>query len=191
MRVFGFPDLTIDTLRELFGDARIPIQHALSTVGHYTVGLYHRDNTMHRYWTFDKQKACQEPIASITFTVADLHGNPYIYADMLMQEVWKREFPVSSKLREIQELSQKCGELMEWLETKDIHLGKYHEHTEECSDPVVWGLPEGTRNHYCGLSEGVLYPETISMTRLLAEFFGIDLKALEAEKERMLEEARS
>lgn len=189
MKVTGHPDLTIEDLRELFGEVRVGIQHIIKYTGSHTVGLF----PLHHYWTFDKQRSDVGPIAQVTFTMADVNKSPYDYADMLMAEVWKREFPVSAKLKEIQDQSQKCGELIEFLETKDIHLGKYHEHTEECSDPEVWGLPKGTRNrkHFCGLCEGVLYPETISITKLLAEFFGIDTTALEAEKERMLEELRT
>jgi len=179
MKVTGFPDLTIDTLRELFGDARISIKHSIQTNGKAIVSLFFGNNR----WRFDKPKACQEPIASITFTVADLHGNPYIYADMLMQEVWKREFPVSAKLREIQPLSQKCGELLNWLSSKEILLAKYHTHTTECCQPEH-GID-------CGLAQGQLCRYTTNTYALLAEFFEIDTIALEAEKERMLEEARS
>lgn len=186
MKVTGYPDLTIETLEALFGEARIMIKSTINDFGKATVGLFFSNNR----WSFGRTKECQKPIAEVTITVI---ADPCIYAEMLTAKVWEREFPVSAKLKEIQPLSQKCGELMEWLETKEIHFGKYHKHTEECSNPVVWGLPEGTRNrnHFCGLSEGVLYPETISMTRLLAEFFDIDIAALEAEKQRMLDEVRN
>jgi hypothetical protein len=192
MKVTGHPDLRIEDLRELFGDARIFIQSALNTLDKVTISLYHRDNMMHRHWTFDRQRADKDPIATVIFTKADIHKSPYDYANMLMGEVWKREFPVSAKLKEIQDQSQKCGEFIDWMKQRGMRFGEFHEHTDECYDAELCGVKDThKKGPYCQRTGETFVPVFVNTQNLLAEFFGIDQVALEAEKERMLEEIRT
>jgi len=78
-------------------------------------------------------------------------------------------YPQHQKLESVQPLSQACGEFIEWLEGKGIHLAER------------W--------------RGEGYQELLQTRRalpdLLSEFFGIDLVALEAEKRQMLAAIRS
>lgn len=103
------------------------------------------------------------------------------------------QYPEHEKQRPIVPFSQKIGEFVEWLEQeKKIHLAQIHTHGPACK-----GWDPG-RNRYnpsgedrCGLHDGELFLCHKSVTRLLAEFFEINLKKLEEEKERMLDEMRA
>jgi hypothetical protein len=98
------------------------------------------------------------------------------------------QYPEHDKVVAIQEKSQACGEFFEWLQQeKDIHLAKYHEHTDECY--IDLEEHEDYKRH-CGMCEGVLYPTNPNLLELLYEFFGIDRKKFEQEKEDMLAEMR-
>lgn len=76
-------------------------------------------------------------------------------------------YPEHEKLAAVRGLSQAVGEFLEWAE--QVHgavLAQYR-------DTELWGTP--------GMG-----PITIPVERLLAEHFGIDLDAIEAEKRAML-----
>ena len=79
------------------------------------------------------------------------------------------EYPEHEKLKAVKELSQTCGEFVDFLEEKGIYLAEYDTKDE--------------RNR--------LYRWRGRMTKLLAEFFEIDEDALEREKQAMLEKIRS
>jgi len=72
------------------------------------------------------------------------------------------EYPMHEKLKTVATLSQICGEFLEWLECRGLRLAKWEEDGE------------------------TLVPTQTSRTQLLAEFFEIDLDALEQEKRHML-----
>lgn len=75
------------------------------------------------------------------------------------------KYPEHDKAEKIKNLSQACGEFLEWLQDeKGVHLASY--------------------------GDGELYQVDQSVSSLLAEFFGIDEKKLEAEKRAMLAEMR-
>jgi hypothetical protein len=76
------------------------------------------------------------------------------------------KYPQHERLKAIQPLSQACGEFLEFLSEKEILLGEYV------------------------FSNDRLIPVRTSTEKLLAEFFEIDLKVLEQEKEHMLEQIR-
>ena len=73
---------------------------------------------------------------------------------------------------------------LDFLGEKGISLGAYHDHTETC------GPLEGFVTRECGMVEHRLYPIAPSRTDLLYEFFGIDPKALEAERRALLDGLR-
>jgi hypothetical protein len=76
------------------------------------------------------------------------------------------QYPEHDKLEKVQEQSQTIGEFLEWLSSeKEIHLARWH--------------------NTCDLRDVHTDKE-----KLLAEFFGIDLKKLEEEKRQMIEVCR-
>jgi hypothetical protein len=85
------------------------------------------------------------------------------------------KYPEHEKLRAIVDKSQKIGEFIDWLkEEKNISLMSEREELRE----------DGSVRDYHYFYEGG------GMRRFLEEFFEIDGKALEAEKQAMLEEQR-
>lgn len=71
------------------------------------------------------------------------------------------------KLAKISDESQTCGEFIDWLEGRGLHLCEGESDT------------------------GRYWPSHRSITKLLAEFFDIDLEKIEAEKRAMLDEIRA
>lgn len=79
----------------------------------------------------------------------------------------EEKYPEHDKLRPIQEQSQAICDFLEWLSyEKDMTVCKPHDETNE------------------------YFPVFVRKEELTAEFFGIDLKKLDAEKRAMLEEMR-
>lgn len=73
-------------------------------------------------------------------------------------------YPEHKKLADVQAVSQKCGELLAWLQAdKDVLFMKYDKNMN------------------------VYYPMPGSTEQVLAAFFGIDLQKVEEEKQRMLQ----
>jgi hypothetical protein len=77
------------------------------------------------------------------------------------------DLPEHEKLKDIQPLSQKCGEFLEWLGEQGIQLCRFDSRHDAC-------IPINDR-----------------YVDLLASFFGIDLVKLEREKEAILAEQRA
>lgn len=75
-------------------------------------------------------------------------------------------YPEHEKLSAISDKSQTCGEFIDWLIEHDYHL---------CQ-------PDTTGRYF--------WPTHTPLTKLLAEFFEIDLDKIEAEKRQMIEEMR-
>lgn len=76
-------------------------------------------------------------------------------------------FPEHDKVREIKHLSQSIHEFIIWLsDTKDIHLAEWH---------------------HGRVRDELRYPSD-SREELVAEFFEVDLKAFNKEKEQMYEQ---
>ena len=80
-------------------------------------------------------------------------------------------YPMHDKLKPIAHQSQVIGEFIEW-----------------CADHKGWFLATYDDN-YRGGHEAISV--NVDITAVLAEFFGIDLTVLEAEKRQMLDEIRS
>jgi hypothetical protein len=78
-------------------------------------------------------------------------------------------YPEHEKLAKISDQSQICGEFIEWLEQHHIHL---------CEPDR-----DNFRDRY--------WPTHKSIQVLLAAFFDIDLKRIDAEKEAMLDAMRA
>lgn len=100
--------------------------------------------------------------------------------------------PELDKLKAVQPRSQACGEFLEWLETEHaVQLGKPHVHGPECPG---WDAerekynPSG--NDRCGFYSQQFESLMISREKLLAAFFGIDLKKVEEERRAILEHLR-
>ena len=81
------------------------------------------------------------------------------------------KYPEHEKLKEVQEQSQAIGDFLENMEYKGIELAE-------------WG-------HYFKGAPKSLVPIHKSRQTILAEYFGIDLKKLEQEKQQMIEEMRA
>ncbi len=96
------------------------------------------------------------------------------------------DYPEHDKVHAVKDRSQACGEFLDWLGSKGIFLCKAHEHSEGCYDE------DDDRQRYpgCGLKSEEMFPHGTSVTKLLAEFFEIDLNKLEEEKMAMLEVQR-
>lgn len=84
---------------------------------------------------------------------------------MKIQDIAKR-YPEHEKLDKVREKSQSIGEFLEWLDQRGIVSAKW-------SDGGV-----------------TLIPQYNSIERMLAEYFGIDLKEIENEKRQILEDIR-
>jgi hypothetical protein len=124
-------------------------------------------------------------------------------------------YPEHDKLRAIKDKSQAVGEFLEWLrDTKGLTICRRLEAETNGKPPYVWkpGVTTARRDRkptagrnptgfdkFNGDAEDNpdfrewfegYHPEPTNTEKLLAEFFGIDLKALEEEKRAMLDEIR-
>lgn len=87
-------------------------------------------------------------------------------------------YPEHDKLQLVKDRSQACGEFMDWLlNEKKIELAE-------------WGVDQDEAADHPEAETPFLWPISRPWTSLLAEFFGIDEKKLEAETVAMLEEMR-
>lgn len=90
------------------------------------------------------------------------------------------KYPESEKLLEVKEQSQEIGEFLTWLKSK-VALATWEENEDEDTNDY---LPE------------LLYPVgkysgDNGTQRLLAEYFGIDLDKLDAERMQMIKELQA
>lgn len=81
------------------------------------------------------------------------------------------EYPEHEKLLKVKDESQAIGEFIEWLASKRMALGEWREFEE-------YDNPQFVVAH-------------LNVNTILAEFFNIDLTALEAEKRAMLDAMRA
>jgi hypothetical protein len=89
-----------------------------------------------------------------------------------------KTYPECEKLKAVHEKSQTIGEFLEWLEgEKGVTLAKGHEHDEDC---------DGGPDNKCPIGTDSLYPLHYHTEQLLAEYFKIDLRKVEAEHREML-----
>lgn len=89
------------------------------------------------------------------------------------------KYPEHLKLKAVRDKSQCVGEFLQWLSVeKNIYLSKYINSRPPEEDEDEDDIPK------------VLVTITTPMLDLLSEFFEIDQKKLEDEKQEMLEEQR-
>lgn len=91
-------------------------------------------------------------------------------------------YPEHSKLKLISEESEKIGNFLEWLKSKEIILCRSHIHTDRCYNESL--------DRLCGLCVGEYFPDSLGIEEILAMYFEIDLKKLSLEKDEMLKEIR-
>lgn len=103
------------------------------------------------------------------------------------QSYLKEFYPMHAKLHALDNKNQICGEFLDWLQSSGRQICTIHEHTDNCYDEPR----DGYDYTICGYSAGEYMPIHISIDKLLAEYFGIDLKVLEQEKQQMLETLRN
>jgi hypothetical protein len=108
-----------------------------------------------------------------------------------VQNMSNNQYPEHEKVKEVSDRSNECGRFLDWLRnTKRAQILTYHSHTPSCYvlEDDEFGQP--VPHLICGTDEDDLV--TLGSTYdLLCEYFKIDRKAYEAEKEQMLEELRS
>jgi len=96
------------------------------------------------------------------------------------------EYPEHDKLHAVVDKSQAIGEFCEWLQSEKgvAFMGREHVHSEEECGKVsgFWQC-----DYYKGQREYFHF----DITKLLSEFFDIDLKKLDNEKRAMLDEQRA
>jgi hypothetical protein len=93
------------------------------------------------------------------------------------------EYPECEKMKAVHEKSQAVGEFLEWLlDGKGFNLTQIHRHTDDCYDN------DGEKT--CDMIDGQYYPAQYHIENLLAEYYDIDLKKVDAEKDQMLKEFR-
>lgn len=92
------------------------------------------------------------------------------------------KYPEHEKLEKVQSQSLVLSDFLDWLYTENISLAQSHEHTENCRDE------DG--DLFCGCYDGQLLPVRKSMEEWLAQYFRIDLTAVEREKRQMLDYVR-
>jgi hypothetical protein len=132
---------------------------------------------------------------------------PNQYPEQISQANITNQYPEHDKLHAIKDESQACGEFIDWLRSQGMHLCYPHKHTKSCwergtVEPPVDGkhrsysLDEWHRKYTdetwidCGTEEEKMLFVTTPVTKLLADFFGINLTKLEKEKEQMLDDIR-
>lgn len=119
--------------------------------------------------------------ASFTWSGMDERLNGWV------EEHYPHTYPEHKKLEKVKDLSQSCGEFLDWLlSSRGYTLGQYHIHGAECYEH---DLKE--RNCLvCKTNTEFLFPAPHATRRLLAEFFEVDENKLEDEKRRMLDAMR-
>jgi hypothetical protein len=111
------------------------------------------------------------------------------------------DYPEHEKLRKISDQSQICGEFLEWLKggyqgSPGLHLCQW----KEAADVPHWVHDETGEevsfSHRHATANPEWYPAGYyspgrTTQELLAQFFGIDQKKIDAEKEQMLADIRA
>ena len=99
------------------------------------------------------------------------------------------QMPECEKVRTVQQVSQAIGEFLDWLHhEKGWFIAEEHRHDDSCYERIALDEDEGEVQKVCGMLDGQLISVSFSTVQLLAEFFGIDLAKVEAEKRALLAE---
>lgn len=97
-------------------------------------------------------------------------------------------YPECEKMSAVRELSQACGEFLEFLQQKGFLLAQYG-HWDSCK-AYPESQDEELNEDLCNCGRQPLVPVYQSTEKLLADFFEIDLNKIEQEKRQMLEQQR-
>lgn len=127
-------------------------------------------------------------------------------------------YPEHEKLQAREQESLTISEFLDFLSEQQLHLGKYHTHTDDCTVvtrrelcqeithkdqeevPGRWHRKGkhtdecyyDSISHTCGLNEQFLYSHDIPTNeQLIGLFLNIDPKKLSAEKDAMYEELKA
>lgn len=92
-------------------------------------------------------------------------------------------YPEHAKLHNVKDASQKCGEFLEWLQGAYTLCQQHEKHDDGCR------AKDGFLA--CGMWKGEYFPVNFNVQKVLAQFFGIDLRMLNEEKDAMLREFRA
>jgi hypothetical protein len=96
--------------------------------------------------------------------------------------------PELDRLHLIHEQSNAIGAFVDWLaQAKKVSFCVQHKHEESCKEPNPRLGGRWSGRYDCGLYSGDFQLFRYSLTQLLAEFFSIDLKRVEQEKQALLE----
>lgn len=133
---------------------------------------------------------------------------------MTMKDTEKVKTPTLDKMRGVKEDSQKLGEFIEWMTENGYHIAEIHEHkgSDDADEPTgCWGVHECTSLCYCGSAkrphesgvkgcscrsvvqqncgyhEGEYYGARLTIEKLLAKYFEIDLDKCEKERQALLD----
>lgn len=93
------------------------------------------------------------------------------------------ETPELDKMAAVREQSATLSEFWDFLQGKNYHIAYYHEHDDGCYD-------DKQREALCGYRGDDLAPLSRRPEELFAEFFDIDLKKVEKEKQAILDRIR-
>lgn len=137
---------------------------------------------------------------------------------MTMADTKKVKTPTLDKMRANREDSQKIGEFLDWIQQNGLWVAEKHEHkgTDNEDRPSgCWRIHQctaicfcrGPHPHYpsrrkgcscrisvslvCGFADGEFYPMNLTIEKLLARYFKIDLKKVEEERRALLEAIRA
>ena len=144
-------------------------ERGVKTAKHTTIHLLkdEHDNSIITYCGTHmyRHKVIKPRITRICKTCKRIYNNISISA----------EYPEHQKLQKIQDKSQSIGEFLEWLGESGFTVCRW---VDGYKDDMGEWVPSG------------YYPNKRSTERLLADFFDIDLKKIEEEKQKMLKELR-
>lgn len=85
----------------------------------------------------------------------------------------KEQYPEHEKLKAVSDKSQEIGQFLDWMRDEKGYQFGFLGDADSGEDP------------------GRIYPTYLDVTRVLADYFDIDLKKIEQEKREMLKSIRS
>ena len=97
------------------------------------------------------------------------------------------EYPMCEKLSALGTEQRTLGEFMEWLNTKELQLGTFHAHSDDCLATTDEEEAIALSGRKCGYRADELAVVHTKPEALIFEFLGIDVKQLDKERQEMLD----
>lgn len=100
----------------------------------------------------------------------------------------EQKYPECDKLERVSDESQNIGEFIDWLHNeKGYCIANTHAHQEGC-----FARPEfdDDDDAECGYKEDELQPIHLTIEKLLAEYFDVDMDKVEKERRKIIEDLR-